>query len=167
MLHALQALVSFRPTRETSVGAVVFLLREGAPQFLLLHYPHGHWDFVKGHKERGETDEETLRRELEEETGITDVEIVSGFTSRVKFRYTAKGTEREKRRRQWRGLFIWKTVRYYAVRTNEAAVRLSDEHLDWSWLGYDDARRAITHENSKRVLDEAMRELQLTVNGLQ
>ena len=38
---------------EKSAGIVLFR-REGSENlFLLLHYPSGHWDFVKGHKETG------------------------------------------------------------------------------------------------------------------
>ena len=40
---------------------------------LLLHYPSGHWDFPKGHVDGEEKEEDTARRELLEETGISDV----------------------------------------------------------------------------------------------
>jgi 8-oxo-dGTP pyrophosphatase MutT (NUDIX family) len=159
MKQMAKSVLALRPSFETSVGVVLFVLREEQPQFLLLRYPHGHWDFVKGHRESGETDEETLRRELQEETGITDARILSGFSARVKFRYTAKGTEREKRQRKGSGLFVWKTVYYLAAQTSQTSVSLSDEHLDWAWLGYEDARRMITHNNSRKVLDEAMRSI--------
>jgi hypothetical protein len=48
---------------EVSVGAVVFTGEKNKRQYLLLHYPSGHFDFPKGHVEVGETEEETLRRE--------------------------------------------------------------------------------------------------------
>ncbi|MDZ4384915.1 MAG: NUDIX domain-containing protein, partial [Candidatus Moranbacteria bacterium] len=61
---------------EKSVGAVVFRKKEtGGKEFLLLHYPSGHWDFPKGHIESGETEEGTLRREVEEETGLKDLKL--------------------------------------------------------------------------------------------
>jgi len=56
--------------RVKSCGAVVY--RENAQvKYLLLHYGGAHWDFVKGEMEEDESEEETARRELEEETGIT------------------------------------------------------------------------------------------------
>ena len=58
---------------EYSVGSVIYRRENGKILFLLLHYVSGHWDFVKGHKEKDETDLETLKRETFEETGIKDL----------------------------------------------------------------------------------------------
>jgi len=150
-------MLSHRPTFEVSVGVVLFLMPENKPQFLLLRYPHGHWDFVKGHVEKGENEKETLKRELFEEAGIQDIAILKGFREEVRFRYTAKGTEKEKRQQKGKGLYIWKKVIYYAAQTKETRIELSDEHLDWAWLSYEDARKKITHRNSRAVLDNAMK----------
>ena len=38
---------------ETSAGIVLFRKEESKKLFLLLHYPSGHWDFVKGKMEKG------------------------------------------------------------------------------------------------------------------
>ena len=40
-------------------------------QFVLLKSPRGDWNFVKGHKESQETDHDTFKREIFEETGST------------------------------------------------------------------------------------------------
>ena len=60
---------------EKSAGAVVFR-KEKEPLYLLLHYEAKHWDFPKGHVEENESDNETVKREVEEETGIKDIEII-------------------------------------------------------------------------------------------
>ena len=39
----------------------------------------GHWDFPKGHIDDGETEIQTALRELEEETGIANVDLVEGL----------------------------------------------------------------------------------------
>jgi len=66
--------------KERSAGFVVFTEREdGKRLYLLLHYPSGHWDFPKGHVEEGESEIRAALRELREETGLTDVEVVFGF----------------------------------------------------------------------------------------
>ena len=61
---------------EVSVGSVLFRLKpEGGREYLVLQYPSGHYDFPKGHIEAEETEEETLRRETKEETGIQELEM--------------------------------------------------------------------------------------------
>ena len=56
---------------EKSAGIVLFRNDSDKNEFLLLNYPQGHWDFVKGKIERNETSHETALRETKEETGIT------------------------------------------------------------------------------------------------
>lgn len=162
LITVLKKLISFRPSLETSIGVVLYFMRGDEPQFLLLRYPHGHWDFVKGHKERGESDGETLRRELEEETGIRKISVLKGFTDEVRYRYTAKGSEKHKRQARGNGLYVYKRVVYYIAQTHEARVNLSDEHIDWSWVSYEDALRSITHTNSRNILKKAHRHILTT-----
>lgn len=47
-----------------------------------------HWGFPKGHMERGETPEQTARREVLEETGM-HIDIIPDFTA--KSDYTIQG----------------------------------------------------------------------------
>ena len=64
---------------ERSAGIVLFRESDDEILFLLLHYPTGHWDFVKGKIEKDESAQITAIRETKEETGITDVEFIEGF----------------------------------------------------------------------------------------
>ncbi len=41
--------------KERSAGIVLFLEKPEGNRFLLLNYPTGHWDFIKGKIEHGET----------------------------------------------------------------------------------------------------------------
>lgn len=138
---------------ETSVGAVVFRTVEGMRHYLLLHYPSGHFDFAKGHVEAGETEEMTLRRETEEESGISDLQV---FPHRVSIRYfyIAKGTEREKRQRKGQGIWVFKVVHFYPALTQTSEVVISHEHQGFAWENYDTALRRVTFDNAKRVLRE-------------
>lgn len=139
---------------EVSAGAAVFRRENGRRKYLLLHYPSGHFDFPKGHVEAGETVAEALARETEEETGITDLRIFPDRTD-IRYFYTAKGEEREKRIRDGRGLSIFKVVHFHPAETGESAVRISHEHIGYEWLPYAAARRKLTFENARRVLDMA------------
>jgi bis(5'-nucleosidyl)-tetraphosphatase len=140
---------------EVSVGAVVVRRSPEGFQCLLLQYPHGHWDFVKGHVEPGESYEETLRREAQEEAGIEDLEVLPGFRERTRYFYVAKGSEREKRIRLKKGLWIFKTVYFYLAESKTADVRLSHEHIGYAWLLFPEAIEKVTFPATKRILQGA------------
>ncbi len=137
---------------EVSAGAAVFRVKKGRRLYLVLRYPSGHFDFPKGHVEKGETEEEALRRETEEETGIRTLRILRGRES-IQYFYAARSEEREKRLRDGRGLWIFKAVHFRPAETTESAVRISDEHIGFEWLPYGPARKKLTFENARKVLD--------------
>lgn len=142
---------------EKSIGAVVFRREGEKVKFLLLRYPGGHWGFIKGHKERGETEEQTLRREAQEETGITELKIVPGFLGQEKYFYVAKREEKEKRQKAGRGWWIFKKVLYYLAETQQTEIILSHEHRDYIWMEYNQAYNRISNLNSKKVIEKANR----------
>ena len=64
---------------EKSAGAVIFYTdKENRPKFLLLKYTN-YWGFMKGNIEENENIEETMAREMKEETNITKFKIIQGF----------------------------------------------------------------------------------------
>jgi 8-oxo-dGTP pyrophosphatase MutT (NUDIX family) len=65
-------------SREKSCGALVFRKNKEV-EYLLLRHGAGHWDYVKGQVELNESEKDTVVRELEEETSITDARFVEGF----------------------------------------------------------------------------------------
>lgn len=147
---------------EVSAGAVVFRQTEkGVREFLLLRYPHGHWDFAKGHVEARETLEEAAEREIQEETRLERLRLILGFHQRTFFWYRAKGTERDRRLREGRALFILKTVHFFLVEAPNMPVALSHEHMDFAWLPLDSAIQCATFENAKRLLKKAGEVLEL------
>jgi 8-oxo-dGTP pyrophosphatase MutT (NUDIX family) len=61
----------------THAGAIVYRLRSGVPEFLLVtarRRPH-EWVYPKGHIESGESAEQTAVREVEEEAGVRGVVV--------------------------------------------------------------------------------------------
>ena len=60
---------------ETSAGAIIFREIDNSRIYLLLNYPSGHWDFVKGKMEKDESTHQTVIREAKEETGYSIKEI--------------------------------------------------------------------------------------------
>ena len=47
----------------------------------------GHWDFPKGHVDKGETEIETATRELEEETGIKKIILLDNFRKTINYTF--------------------------------------------------------------------------------
>ena len=70
---------------EQSAGIIFFRKIQGEVNFLLLNYPSGHWDLVKGHIENNEKPKEAAIRESNEETGITDINFIDGFEEEIDF----------------------------------------------------------------------------------
>jgi 8-oxo-dGTP pyrophosphatase MutT (NUDIX family) len=54
----------------------------------------GSWLFPKGHFDAGETDEETARREIQEETGLTDLELLDDLGTYERPSIRHDGTDR-------------------------------------------------------------------------
>ena len=128
---------------EKSAGIVLFRNDSDKNEFLLLNYPQGHWDFVKGKIEQNETSHETALRETKEETGITNIEFVDGFEESVEYDFRFKKEN------------IHKKVIFFLAKTNEKNIKLSHEHNDYLWLEYNDALKKTTFENAKNVLTKA------------
>ena len=128
--------------QEKSAGAILFR-KEKEPIYLLLHYEEGHWDFPKGHIEKGETEQETVKREVEEETGIKDIEIIPNFKEKMQYYYKLKGE------------LMNKTVIFYLAKTKTEKVKLSFEHIGFEWLPYTEAIEKLTYKNAKEILEKA------------
>lgn len=140
---------------EVSVGAVIFRRTSHRIEYLLLRYPHGHWDYVKGHIEAGETQEETLRRETQEESGIANMNVVRGFRKHTRYFYTAKGTELVKRKQSGKGIWIFKTVYFYLAEAIDSEISISDEHIGFAWLPFEEASTKLTFPAAKSILETA------------
>ncbi len=127
---------------EKSCGAVIFK-RNGNRKYLLLHYEGGHWDFVKGHVERNESERDTVLRETQEEVGMTNPTFVEGYRQPISYYYKRAGKT------------VYKQVIFYLLESKTDAVRLSREHVGFEWLSYDRAYEWLTYKNAKETLRKA------------
>ena len=134
--------------KEISAGIVLYNDDNDEVQFLVLKYPGGHWDFVKGKMENSEEPKQTAIRETKEETGIIDVEFIDGFNEEISYTFYVKNKE------------INKKVIFYLGKTKSTEIIISHEHLDFAWLNFKDAIERITYENAERVLIKANNLLQ-------
>lgn len=127
---------------ERSAGAILFI-KEKEPIYLLLQSEAKHWDFPKGNIEKGESDKDTVKREIEEETGIKDIDINPNFKEIIHYYFKFKGE------------LINKTVIFYLAKTQTKQVKISFEHIGFEWLPYDKAFEKLTYKNAKEILKKA------------
>ena len=135
---------------EKSCGVVLF----NEQKVLLLQYAtgqkegewdlQGHWDFPKGHVDKGETEIETATRELEEETGIKNIILLDNFRKTINYKI-------QKRDRK-----ISKEVVFFIATTVETEINLSHEHVDYGWFDFTLALKQLTYDNARSVLSEAI-----------
>ncbi len=128
---------------ETSAGIVLFRKEDSKILFLLLHYPSGHWDFVKGKMEDGESTHETAIREAREETGLTDITFLENFEEWIKYDF------------QYKGELVHKKVVFFLAETKTKEIIISHEHLDYTWMDYNTSMEKTTFDNAKTVLTRA------------
>ncbi len=135
---------------EKSCGVVLF----NEQKVLLLQYAtgqkegewdlQGHWDFPKGHVDKGETEIETATRELEEETGIKNIILLDNFRKTINYKI-------QKRDRK-----TSKEVVFFIATTVETEINLSHEHVDYGWFDFTSALKQLTYDNARSVLSEAI-----------
>ena len=136
---------------ETSAGSVIFRKEGTKNLFLLLHYPSGHWDFVKGKMEKGETTHQTAIREAKEETGITDITFVENFEEWIKYNF------------KYQGELVQKKVVFFLAETKTKEIKISHEHSGYTWLDYNESMEKTTFDNAKTVLTKAQKILSNTL----
>jgi len=139
--------------RENSAGAIIFRMVEGVPHYLLLHYQSGHWEFAKGHIEKDESFEDTVRREVQEETGIKEISIIPGFKeySKYFFRKNYDLVGEAKKKAPW----VFKLVVFLLAQTGTEQVKISKEHIGFAWLPYEQAFKKVTYKNAKELIKKA------------
>lgn len=115
-----------------SAGVVVVRCAGGAYRYLLLR-AYRHWDFPKGLVEPGESPLAAARREVEEETGLVELDLRWG--------------EGYFETPPYRG---GKTARYYLALSSTGEVSLGvnpmlgrPEHQAYTWADYEAAKRLL------------------------
>jgi 8-oxo-dGTP diphosphatase len=113
----------------------------GGHEVLLVHRPkYGDWTLPKGKVDRGETDREAARREVEEETGLR-CELGRELPA---VRYN----DREGRP---------KVVRYWEMKPVAGEFVPSAEVDQIRWLGMEQASNQLTYRRDRQVLDALAR----------
>ena len=127
--------LKYLPNRELfmilSAGVVVVRKDNGEWKFLFLR-TYRNWDFPKGIVEPSENPLEAAKREVMEETGISDLTFPWGTVYRETQPYWSGGK---------------KVARYYIAETSQSKVTFSinpeigrPEHHEYRWVTYDEIK---------------------------
>ena len=135
--------------REPTAGGVVFRRnKSGGIEILLIQDAKDRWTIPKGHIEEGETAQQTAKREIGEEAGLMDVDML-GWLGKIHFRY----------RRVDR--LVLMTTQIYLVRAKGDTNAIKKE--EWmngiKWFAFNDALDAIEYEDIGKLMLLAMKRI--------
>lgn len=127
---------------EFCYGAVLFQRADSGIQYLIIETTGGHISFPKGHMEEGETDPHAVAvREIQEETGITGEQFISGFAE--EYHCISKHGNP-------------KTVTYYLAELSQTQVALQAEELKNYWyVPYEQALLLVNTDREREILTAA------------
>ena len=126
---------------EKSCGAIVYRRFHGNIEILLIkHINSGHWSFPKGHVEPDETETETAKREIKEETSI---DVMIDPTFRVTVTYSPRRDT------------VKVVVYFLAKARNVNFVPQEGEIAEIRWVDLAHAVNLLTYENDKTIVAKA------------
>jgi 8-oxo-dGTP pyrophosphatase MutT (NUDIX family) len=133
--------IAMEPTKTRSAGGIV--LGEDGTIALITdsNVSPSWWLFPKGHLDAGETDEQAARREIAEETGLTDLELLDDLGSYERFKVGQGGVEDKTE---------LKTVRMFLFAApKEAKLAPSMEIAAAAWIPFRDVAEKLSHPVEK------------------
>lgn len=133
-----------RAERETSAGGVVFRRAGTGVRYLLIRDSYRKWGLPKGHLEPGEAPAAAARREVTEETGLAELELL-GPIRVIDWFF------------RFRGRTIHKFCHFFLFesRAGDAVPQAEEGITACEWRDYDDALGTISYDNARGVLRRA------------
>lgn len=135
--------------REPTAGGIVYRRnKKNEIEILLIQDSKDRWTIPKGHIEEGETAQETAVREIGEEAGLGDVEVIC-WLGKIHFRYRRLTT------------LVLMTTQIYLVRAKGDTNNIKKE--DWmngiQWFSFNEALDRIEYEDIGKLMLLAMQRI--------
>lgn len=131
-------------------GVIVFI-KENPNKFLILERAKtkNDWTFPKGHTEEGESPKETALRELKEETGIAEIELLDTLLLHEEYEIIRHGEKK------------LKINDYFIGFVDKDNVEIEKEEIQsYKWVTYEEALNLFMYERRKQVLKQAQKYLE-------
>lgn len=135
--------------REPTAGGVIFRRNKNDEvEILLIQDAKDRWTIPKGHIEDGETAQETAKREIGEEAGLTNVEVI-GWLGKINFRYRRIDK------------LVLMTTQVFLVKAlgDTDAIRKEDWMNGIRWFSFADALDAIEYDDIGKLILLAMKKI--------
>ena len=135
-----------RTVREISCGGVVYRVREGTTEVVLIRVGR-RWCLPKGQVEKGEKLKDTALREVREETGLRGVIVTS--IGDISYWFTGKNNDNETIR-------ISKRVHFYLMDCAGGDVSQHDHEVEEArWFPIADAADWLSHRTERDMVAKA------------
>jgi len=135
--------------REPTAGGIVFRHgKDNKIEILLIQDAKERWTIPKGHIEEGETAQQTAKREIGEEAGLGNVDVLS-WLGKIHFRYRRIDK------------LVLMTTQIYLVKAlgDTNAIQKEDWMNDIKWFTFHDALDAIEYEDIGKLMLLAMKKI--------
>lgn len=135
--------------REPTAGGIVFRRdKKGDVEILLIQDHKDRWTIPKGHIEEGETAQEAARREIGEEAGLHDIDML-GWLGKIHFRY----------RRIEKLVLITQQVYLMRVKTDGNEIQKEEWMNGIKWFSFNEALDLIEYEDIGKLMLLAMKRI--------
>ncbi len=130
-------------TLETQGAGGVIVNQHG--EIVIVKNGPNFWGLPKGHVDEGEVVLLAARREIQEETGLQQLELVSDLGSYKRYKGTTNGGD---------DLSEMKTIHMFLFKSPKDDLQPEDSSNPAArWVAFDAARDMLTHQKDKEFLD--------------